>query len=75
MSLQNADLKLISKALARRLKDILSDLILSKQAYMKNRYISASGRLICHVLQTASILNKKGFLVTVDDHSVDHSFY
>ena len=45
---------------------------------MKNRYISESGRLIYDVLGTASILNKKGFLVTVDIEkaldSVDHSF-
>ena len=45
---------------------------------MKNRYISESGRLIYDVLETASILNKKGFLVTVDIEkafdSVDHSF-
>ena len=45
---------------------------------MKNRYISDSGRFIFHVLETASILNKKGFLVTVDIKkgfdSVDHSF-
>ena len=45
---------------------------------MKNRYISQSRRLIYDVLETASILNKKGFLVTVDIEkmfdSVDHSF-
>ena len=45
---------------------------------MKNRYISGSGRLIYDVPETASILNKKGFLVTVDIEkafdSVDHSF-
>ena len=45
---------------------------------MKNRYISESGRLIYDVIEAASILNKKGFLVTVDIEkafdSVDHSF-
>ena len=45
---------------------------------MKNRYISGSGRLIYDVLETANILNKKGFLVTADIEksfdSVDHSF-
>ena len=50
-----------------RLKDILPDLISSNQtAYLKNRYISESGRII-YVLETASILNKKEFLVTVDN--------
>ena len=42
------------------------------------RYISESGILIYDILKTASILNKKGFLVTVDIEkafdSVDHSF-
>ena len=79
ISLLNTDLKLISKALATRLKELLTDLISSNQtAYVKNRYISESGRLIYDALETVSILNKKGFLVTVDIektfNSVDHSF-
>ena len=46
---------------------MLPDLISSNQmVYVKNRYISESGRLIYDVLETASILNKKKFLVTVD---------
>ena len=44
----------------------------------KKRYISESGRLIYDSLETASNLNKKGFLVTVDIKKafdfVDHSF-
>ena len=59
----NTDLKLISKALATRLKDILPDLISSNQT----AYITESGRLIYDVHETASILNKKGFLVTVNN--------
>ena len=67
ISLLNTNLKLISKTLATRLKDMLPDLISSNQmVYVKNRYISESGRLIYDVLETASILNKKGFLVTID---------
>ena len=55
----NADLKLISKALAPRLKDMLPDLISSNHtAYVKNRYISESGRLTYDVLETASILKE-----------------
>ena len=58
---------MISKALATRLKDILPHLISSNQtAYVKNRYVSESGRLIYDVIETASFLNKKGLLVTVD---------
>ena len=79
MSLLNTDVKLISKTLATRLNDILPDVILSNQTpYVKNRYISENGRLIYDVLETASILNKKVFIVIVDIEkafdSVDHSF-
>ena len=60
MSLLNVDLKLIRK-------DTLPDLIsLNQTVYMKNRYVSESERLTYDVHKTASILNKKGFLVTVD---------
>ena len=34
--------------------------------YVKNRYISESGRLIYDVLETENILSKEGFLVRVD---------
>ena len=33
---------------------------------MKKRHISEIGRLIYEILETASILNTKGFLLTVD---------
>ena len=67
ISLLNPDLKMISRALATRLKDILPHLILSNRtACVKNRFISESGRLLHDVLETASILDKKRFLVTVD---------
>ena len=61
------------------MKDILSDLISSNQTtYMASRYISESGKLIHDLLENASILNKKGFLVIVDIKkycdSVVHSF-
>ena len=72
----NTDLKLISKTLATRLKDMLPDLISSNQtAYVKNRYIIESGRLIYDVLETASILHKKGFLVTVHKRLLDRNFH
>ena len=72
----NTDLKLISKTLAARLKNMLPDLISSNQtAYVKNRYIIESGRLIYDVLETASILHKKGFLVTVDKRLLDRNFH
>ena len=53
---------MISNDLAMRLKDILPDLISSNQtAYVKNRYITETGRLTYDVFETASILNKKLF--------------
>ena len=76
----NTDLKMISKALAMRLKDILPPHLISSNqtAYVKNRFIRESGKLIYDILETASILNKKGFLVTVDIEKafdlVDQSF-
>ena len=63
----NIDLKMTSKVIAMRLKDILPHLTSFNQtASVKNRYINESVRLIYDVLETASILNKKGFLVKVD---------
>ena len=60
--LAKTDLKFISNDLAMRLKDILPDLISSNQtAYVKNRYITETGRLTYDVFETASILNKKLF--------------
>ena len=60
--LAKTDLKFISNDLAMRLKDILPDLISSNQtAYVKNRYITETGRLTYDVFETASILNKKVF--------------
>ena len=64
------------------MKSILLDFVSSNQKVLiKNSYISESRRLIYHVLETASILNKKGkkgLRVTVDIEkvfdSVDHSF-
>ena len=68
-----------SKVIAMRLKDILPHLTSFNQtASVKNRYINERVRLIYDVLETASILNKKGFLVKVDIgktfDSLDHSF-
>ena len=63
----NTDLKLISKPLGTQLKDILPDLISFNQStYVQNRYICESGKLIYDVLQRASILKRKWFLVTVN---------
>ena len=56
ISLLNVDLKIISKALSEKLKKVLPDLISSQQtAYIKNRHIVESGRLISDVTEIAKI--------------------
>ena len=79
ISLLNVDYKIISKALASRLKKIMPNLISSQQtAYVANRFIGESGRLIADITEITDILNKEGFLVTTDIEkafdSLDHTF-
>ena len=53
--LLNVDLKLISKVLASRLKSVISTIVNENQvAYVNNRFISESGRLISDVLEIAN---------------------
>ena len=60
-------MKLITKVLATRLKKVLPSLISSNQtAYVENRFIGESGRLISDVLEITKILKKEGFPVTID---------
>ena len=69
---------MISKALTTGLKDILPHLISSNQTAYVKKHINESGRLIYDILETASILNKTRFLLTVDIKKAfdlaDHSF-
>ena len=51
-SLLNVDMKLISKVLASRLRSVISTRVNENQvAYVNNRFISESGRLISDVLE------------------------
>ena len=60
-------MKIISKVLSTRIKNVLPFLISSNQAaYVKNRFISESGRVISDILEIANTLALEGFLVTVD---------
>ena len=53
----NTDTKIISKVLSTRIKTVLPFLISSNQmAYVKNRFISESGRVISDVLEIANTL-------------------
>ena len=54
ISLLNTDMKIISKVLSTRIKGVLPYLISSNQAaYVKNRFISESGRLISGISEIA----------------------
>ena len=71
--------KIISKALSEKLKEVLPDLISSQQtAYVKNRHIGESGRLISNIIEITKIRKIGGFLVTMDIkkafNSLDHNF-
>ena len=57
-----------------------TSLLISSQqtAYVKNRHIIESGRLISHIAEIAKIKKTEGFLVTMDSEkafdSLDHNF-
>ena len=75
----NVDTKILSKAISNKLETALLTLISSQQtAYIKNRFIGESGRLISDITEISSFFNITGFLVTMDIEkgfdSLDHSF-
>ena len=52
ISLVNRDIKIIIKVLSTRIKNVLPFLISSNQmVYVKNRFISESGRVISDILE------------------------
>ena len=56
ISLLNVDLKIIPKTFSEKLKKVLPDLISSQQtAYVKNRHIGESRRLISDVTEITKI--------------------
>ena len=56
ISLLNMDYKIISKALASRLKKVLSNLISPQETeYAENRFIGESGRLIANVIEITDV--------------------
>ena len=79
ISLINYDAKLLSKVLAERLKKVLPSIISHDQtAYMSNRFIGESVRLISDILETTKKLNIEGYMLTIDIEkafdSVNHNF-
>ena len=68
-----------SNVLSTRIKSVLPFVNSSNQtAYVKNRFISESRRLISHILEIANTFALQGFLVTADIEkafdSVNHCF-
>ena len=79
ISLINVDAKILSKSLALRIKNVLSSLIHSDQtAYVKDRYIGESVRLINDVLEFTDHEKIEAILFSADFEkafdSIDHSF-
>ena len=79
ISLLNVDYKIMSKALATKLKETLPGLISCQQTtYVKNRFIGEGGRLISDILEISNVFNLRGYIVTVDIEkafdSLSHSF-
>ena len=79
ISLLNVDVKLISKVLSNRIKNLLPNLISNNQnAYVANRFLSKGSRLISDILEMTDIVNVEGYLLTIDIErafdSVDHCF-
>ena len=60
-------MKLISKVLTSCLKSVISSKANENQvAYVNNRFISGSGRLISDALEITNSLDIEGILITVD---------
>ena len=79
ISLLNVDAKLLTKTLATKMKEVLPKLIKSDQtAYVANRFIGESARLISDILEITKQLNIGGYLVAIDIEkafdSMDHVF-
>ena len=64
ISLLNTDMKIIREVLSARIKNVLSFLISTNlTAYIKNRFISKSGRVISDIVAISNTLPLEGFLV------------
>ena len=67
ISLLNVDIKILSEALGKRLKEVLPCLISAQQTvYVQNRNIGESGRLISDIIEITNTRQMEGFLVTMD---------
>ena len=79
ISLMNYDAKLLHKTLADRLREVLASLISPDQtAYIKERFLGESVRLISDIFETTKTFNIEGYILTIDIEkafdSVEHHF-
>ena len=67
ISLLNVATKIFPKAISNKLEAVLLNLISSQQtAYVKNRFVGGSGRVISEITEISDWFNIKGFLVTMN---------
>ena len=63
----NYNAKILHKALADRLREVLSSLISPDQtAYIKDRFLGESVRLISDIFEITKSFNIEGYILTVD---------
>ena len=79
ISLLNIDAKILTKALASKLKKVLKTIVGSNQtAYVEGRFIGEASRLISDVLEVTKECNIPGYMVMIDVEkafdSMDHGF-
>ena len=79
ISLINVDVKIASKAIAARMKNVLSNIVKYDQtAYVKGRYTGESIRLISDIIEYTENNDVPGVLFSADFEkafdSVEHSF-
>ena len=78
ISLLNFHLKIISKSIATRLKNLLGKLIDARQTYVNERFIGEIDRLIDDVLKVCDMQKLSGYLLTADFEkafdSLNHNF-
>ena len=79
ISLLNIDVKIFNKALANRLKKVLSSIVGANQtAYVEGRFIGEATRLISDILDVTKECNIPGYMVMMDVEkafdSMDHEF-
>ena len=79
ISLLNIDVKILTKALATKLKKVLNSIVgINQTAYVEGRFIGEATRLISDVLEVTKECNIPGYMVLMDVEkafdSMDHGF-